>query len=387
VASVRLVEVSKVYGSHTALGDISFDCVDGEFLALLGSAGAGKTSLLKIISGLESVSSGEVYIGDRLVNEVPPEARDTAMVFETYSLYPHFSVFDNLAFPLRAPARQPRVSSDQVRKQVQSVASMLGIADLLDRRPWQLSGGQRQRVALGRALVRDPKVFLMDEPISHLDAKLRNYMRGELKRVQKDIGITTIYATPDYKEAMGMADHVVFLHEGVIHQYGTPSDIFERPASALVAKMVGDPAMNLLEARLSWVEDHFGLITEAFALDVPPLLTPLLQNLEGHDKVILGVRPTDLIPSLEPGDDYPIAGRVHVFEPLGTSTVLTVRVGPTMMSIKVAGELSVGFDDRIWLGVRMENVHLFDARTGRRLRPSSEERKKEETSHHGQSSS
>jgi multiple sugar transport system ATP-binding protein len=373
VASIRLAQVHKVYNDkHSALNNVSFECTDGEFLAILGQVGAGKTTLLRVISGLENVTRGEVYIGDQLVNQLSPEERNTAMVFETYALYPHFSVFDNIAFPLRAPRLKPRLSSEEIRNRVLSVAKMLQIADLLDRRPWQLSGGQRQRVALGRALVRNPEVFLMDEPLAHLDAKLRHHMRGELKRLQKDIAITTIYATPDYMEAMAMADHVVFLHKGEVHQYGTPADIFERPASILVAQMVGDPPMNLLEVEIGWTDGRFRLKTKTFALDAPSHLNPLLQRLQGQDRLILGIRPTDLVPSLEPNEEYPIMGIVHVFEPLGANTILNLRVGSDMISVKAMGTLPVGFDDKVWLKVRPESIHLFEARTGRRLGHDSE---------------
>lgn len=367
MGSVRLSNVSKTYDHRTALQNINFFCGDGKFMTILGQPGAGKTSLLRIISGLEDVTSGEVYIDDRQVNELPPEARDTAMIFETYSLYPHLNVFDNIAFPLRAPTRKRGRSSDEIRRQVQSVAEMLGIADLLDRLPWQLSGGQRQRVAIGRALVRSPKVFLMDEPLAHLDAKLRNQMRGELKRLQKDVNVTTIYATPDYAEAIAMADHVMVLHLGKVLQYGTPVEVFDRPASMLVAQLVGDPPMNLFEARIETVGGRLRFATGAFTLDAPPNLTPVLRSLGGQDKVMLGVRPTDLIPSLVPRDNLPIAGVVHTFEPLGPSTLFSARVGPAIVSVKVPGEFPVGFEDKIWLGIRAEGLHLFDPKTGERL--------------------
>lgn len=367
MASVELIRVTKAYDGLIALKDVSFECHDGELVALLGSAGAGKTSLLKIISGLEGVATGEVHIGGELVNELPAEKRDTAMVFETYSLYPHFSVYKNMAFPLHAPVRKSQLRSSEIEKRVRSVAEVLKIGELLDRFPSQLSGGQRQRVALGRALVRDPKVFLMDEPLAHLDAKLRHELRGELKRVQKDIGITTIYATPDYTEAMAMADHVVFLHEGTLHQYGTPADIFDRPASVLVAQMVGDPPMNLFDAEIVSEGGRFRFKSGDFTLEAPEHVIQMLKSLPKHETITVGVRPTDLIPSLEPGGGECIAGVVHVFEPLGPSTLLTVRVGARMVSVKVRGEFAVDFDEKVWLDAGVENIHLFDAQTGRRL--------------------
>lgn len=367
MASVKLIRTFKAYDSLIALRDISFECHDGELVALLGPAGAGKTSLLKIISGLESVTAGEVHIGGELVNELPAEKRDIAMVFETYSLYPHFSVYKNMAFPLNAPARKSQFSTSEIEKRVQSVAEVLKIEELLDRFPSQLSGGQRQRVALGRSLVRNPKVFLMDEPLAHLDAKLRHELRGELKRVQKDIGITTVYATADYTEAMAMADHVVFLHEGTLHQYGTPADVFDRPASVLVAQMVGDPPMNLFDAEVVSEGGRFRFKTEDFTLEAPAHVIQILKSLPRHVVITVGVRPTDLVPSLEPGDADRIAGVVHVFEPLGPSTLLTVRVGTQMISVKVPGEFAVDFEDKVWLDMGVQNIHLFDARTGRRL--------------------
>ncbi|MBO3768814.1 MAG: ABC transporter ATP-binding protein, partial [Candidatus Brockarchaeota archaeon] len=235
--------VTKKYGNYIAVNNVSFEVEHKEFAVLLGPSGSGKTTILKLISGLEFPDKGEIWIGDRIVNKLPPKDRDVAMVFQNYALYPHKTVYENLAFPLKIR----HVPKDEIDKRVKSIAKLLGIDRLLERKPGQLSGGEQQRVALGRALIREPKVWLLDEPLSNLDAKLRTYMRAELKKLQRELGITTIYVTHDQVEAMTLADKLIVLNEGVVQQIGSPRELYEKPANVFVATFIGSPPMNIMK--------------------------------------------------------------------------------------------------------------------------------------------
>ena len=249
MADIVLEHVRKCYGDHEVIHDLSLEIRDREFFVILGESGAGKTTTLKMIAGVEPVTSGAILFNGQPIQNLTPEERDCAMVFETYALYPHLSVYENIAFPLRAPGR--RMPEDQIDQAVLSVARILGIDAFLDRRPAALSGGQRQRVALGRALVRQPAVFLMDEPLSHLDARLRNEMRTEIKAMRESFGTTIVYVTHDYSEALALGDRIAILHQGRIEQVGTPSQVFRRPLNRLVAESLGDPPMNFLTGTIT----------------------------------------------------------------------------------------------------------------------------------------
>ena len=249
MATVRLRGVSKRFGRTEAVENLHLTVEDGEFFVLLGPSGAGKTTTLGLIAGLETPDNGEIYLDDDDVTKLNPWKRDVAMAFESYALYPHMSVYDNIAFPLRAPTRSPRLSEQAIKTEVHRIAMMLQIEKLLDRSPSQLSGGQRQRTSLGRMLVRQPHVFLMDEPIVHLDAKLRHHMRGELKQLHQQFAITTLYATPDWVEAVAMGHRIAVLNQGRIVQIGTPDEIYNHPINRFVADFVGEPPMNILEGQ------------------------------------------------------------------------------------------------------------------------------------------
>ena len=246
MSKVKVVNLVKKFDKTVAVDGISFDVKDGEFIVLLGPSGCGKTTTLRCIAGLETPDEGEIYIDDKLVNDLPPKDRDVAMVFQSYALYPHMTVYGNLAFPLK----MRKLPKDEIDKKVKEVAKLLNIDHLLDRKPRQLSGGEMQRVALGRALVRTPRVFLMDEPLSNLDAKLRVYMRAELKKLQRDLKITTIYVTHDQAEAMAMADRIAVMNKGKILQYSEPHDVYEKPANLFVAGFIGSPPMNFIKASI-----------------------------------------------------------------------------------------------------------------------------------------
>src|SRR2546423_1196321 len=283
--SVTFEEVVKKFGSVVAVDRLNLKIESGEFVVLLGPSGCGKTTSLRMIAGLEEASGGRILIGETCVNGIPPRYRDVAMVFQSYALYPHMTVEENIAYPLRVR----KIERAQIAKRVQHVAELLSINELLRRKPRELSGGQRQRVALARAIVREPRVYLMDEPLSNLDAKLRVQMRGELKRLQYELGTTTVYVTHDQAEAMTLAHRVAIMEGGRLQQFDTPLTIYERPANKFVAGFIGSPSMNFLEGRIVEAERKF--IHRDFSL---PLDEPKLSRLRGHERVTLGVRPEDV---------------------------------------------------------------------------------------------
>ena len=288
MAEVRLEKVCKLFDEVVAVDDFNLSIQDKEFVVLVGPSGCGKTTTLRMIAGLESITSGDVYIGDRLINKLPAKDRNIAMVFQNYALYPHMTVFDNMAFSLEMRKR----SKEEIKERVQEAAEILGIQGLLLRRPKQLSGGQRQRVALGRAIVRKPGVFLFDEPLSNLDAKLRVQTRLELKKLHERLATTAVYVTHDQIEAMTMGDRIVVMHNGFIQQVGSPLELYDRPANQFVAGFIGSPAMNLFEAELSGVGDGVSLQAGDFTLELPPDKAMYFRDYT-EQKVIVGIRPED----------------------------------------------------------------------------------------------
>ncbi len=367
MARVELCNVTKIYDRNVAVDDLSVVCEDSELLVLLGPAGAGKTSTLKMICGVESVSGGMIYIGGREVNAVAPEKRNVGMVFENYALYPHMSVFENMAFPLRAPVRVSKSSKTEIAERVTQVARTLQIEQLLQRMPTQLSGGQRQRVGLGRALVRNPDAMLLDEPIAHLDAKLRNSMRGELKRLQKETGVTTLYATPDYAQALGMADRIAVLYAGKLQQLGPPMEIYGAPANVAVAGMLSDPKINLLECQLH-AQDGI-LYAAASALQVTlPSDFGAHSATAANRSCLLAIRPNDIRASRSPSPDCPIPARIQLVEPIGSRMIVTVETSAQQLKLKVPFDQEWKTGEPLWLGVPPENVLLFDKDTGANLR-------------------
>jgi len=353
MASVAIRDVRKSFGATEVIHGVDVDIRDGEFVILVGPSGCGKSTLLRMIAGLENISSGEIRIGDRIVNDLAPKERDIAMVFQNYALYPHMTVRDNMAFSMKL-RRAPKA---EIEATVGRAAGILGLGALLDRYPRQLSGGQRQRVAMGRAIVRDPQVFLFDEPLSNLDAKLRVQMRTEIKELHQRLGTTIVYVTHDQIEAMTMADKIVVMHDGIVEQIGAPLDLYDRPDNLFVASFIGSPAMNLLKGH---VRANGSLFFEGEGgLRLPIGAAPA--SSDGRPAV-LGVRPEHLRLSPEG-----VPAEVVVVEPTGSETQVVARIG--------GGEIVCLFRDRIQarpgetihVQPDLAVTHLFDAETGRRL--------------------
>jgi multiple sugar transport system ATP-binding protein len=363
MANLSLQNLTKDFGKVRAVDGMTLDVADGEFVVMLGPSGAGKTTTLKLIAGVETPTSGKVYIGDKLMNSVEPHHRNVAMAFESYALYPHLTVKENLGYPLKAPGR--KMPAAEIERRVNAVAETLNIQMLFDRLPQHLSNGQKQRVALGRAMVREPEVLLLDEPISHLDAKLRHRMRQEFKALEADIRYTTIYVTHDYLEALSLGDRLVVLNKGVIQQIGTPHAVFENPVNLFVAKILGHPQINLVDCKVRRQGETLQLVSEddALVVDVPDgLREPLLK--QGAESYTLGIRPMHLHVV---GEHAPAAntcnGKVYVFERLGTKGVLTATIGRQTFDLLTPIEMDFAIDDLVRIGVEADNVMIFNRET------------------------
>jgi len=358
LAGVKLKKVSKRTGTLCPVFDMNLEVADKEFVTLLAPSGSGKTTTLRMIAGLEVPDEGEIYIGDELVNDLTPAERDTAMVFQTYALYPHLTVHGNLESPLRAK----ETPQGEMDSRVKEVADILGIANLLEKYPTQLSGGEMQRVAIGRAIIRRPRVYLLDEPLTNLDAKLRVHMRAELKRLHKELGQTMIYATHDELEALSMSDKIAVMSNGRIVQYGIPNEIFEHPKNLFVATFVGTPTMNLFECALSEQKGQVYLESSVLKLNVTEL-AELIRGETGGSEFILGIRPSDLeIHAEKPLEDC-IQGEVYVLEPMGAVVVVDVKVGEKLVKVKVPGSVSLELGTEIWLTFDKDKMHIFDKKT------------------------
>jgi multiple sugar transport system ATP-binding protein len=358
VAKVSIRALNKKYdnGFH-AVKDVDLEIRDKEFLVLVGPSGCGKTTTLRMVAGLEEITSGEILIGDRVVNELPPMDRDIAMVFQNYALYPHKTVFDNMAFGLQ----MRRYSQDEVKKRVREAAEILGIEVLLERKPRQLSGGQRQRVAVGRAIVRHPQVFLFDEPLSNLDAKLRVQMRTEIKRVHQKVRTTTVYVTHDQVEAMTLGTRVVVMKDGRVQQIGEPLELYGRPANKFVAGFIGSPAMNFVEVAISGSGEALWAEAAGLRIRVPQEMSTRVRSQSGQ-RLTLGVRP-EAVRIANGVDDYSFATAVDVLEPLGNEILLNFRAGGVPMVARVDPGVRVKAHDNIRLALDPERLHFFDAKT------------------------
>lgn len=345
---MRFVGVGKRFGDVEVLKEVNLEVEGGRFLVLLGPSGCGKTTLLRLLAGLEEPTAGEIYVGERAVHGLAPKERDVAMVFQSYALYPHMTVYDNMAFGLR----MRRLGRDEIRQRVEAAARLLGLEPLLQRKPRALSGGQRQRVALGRAMVRDPKVFLLDEPLSNLDAKLRTATRKEIVKLQRRLGVTTLYVTHDQVEAMTMADTIALMHEGRIQQVGGPLDVYHRPANLFVAGFIGSPTMNFLEGDIRGDRFVFG-----------PHAVPVPRT--GGGKATLGLRPEDV--HLEPPypDALALRARVDVVELLGEQTVLTLDAGGLWLVAALRGIVRPDPGEELGVFLDLRKAHWFDEKGDR----------------------
>lgn len=371
MARVRLNNLTKHFGDVVAVDDVTLDIADREFLTLLGPSGCGKTTLLNMIAGLESPTAGEVWFDDRNVTAIPPERRDIAMVFQTYALYPHMSVFDNVAFGLKMRG----VPAEERKRLVLAAAETMEIGHLLDRKPRALSGGQRQRVALARAIVRDPGVFLLDEPLSNLDAQLRVVMRTELKRLHGDLEMTFVYVTHDQAESLILSDRIVVMKDGKIQQIGTPESIYDSPANTFVAGFVGSPPINLLRGTLEQsAGDTWRVVGEGYACGVDPTMIERMEHPKGRE-VYLGVRAEDIAvgevldsaTAVAPLSNSAARASVVVREPMGSDLYLTVDVGGSNVKVRTRPDIRFDRGDSLDLSFQPEKIHLFDGQTGASL--------------------
>ena len=358
MAQVVLKDLAKKFDEVVAVRDVNLTIKDQEFMVLVGPSGCGKSTTLRMIAGLEEITSGEIYIGERLVNDLPPKDRDIAMVFQNYALYPHMTVYDNMAFGLK----MRKFPKPEIDKRVREAAQMLGIQELLSRKPRQLSGGQRQRVAVGRAIVRHPQVFLFDEPLSNLDAKLRVQMRVELKRLHERLETTAIYVTHDQVEAMTLGDRVVVMKDGLVQQVGDPLGIYSKPRNKFVAGFIGSPAMNFLDCTVAGNGD-LAIESPGLRISVPAAQKGALERYRGKP-ITLGVRPED-IREVTPDapKNYRVDAVVEVIEPLGNEILLDVRVGGHPLVARVPPTSRMRLHEQIAFTLNSERLHFFDTQT------------------------
>jgi multiple sugar transport system ATP-binding protein len=359
MANVSIREVHKRYDDFHAVKGVSLEIKDKEFLVLVGPSGCGKTTTLRMVAGLESITQGDILIGDTIVNELPPMDRDIAMVFQNYALYPHMSVYDNMAFGLK----MRKFDKAEIKKRVENAADILGIKDHLTRKPRQLSGGQRQRVALGRAIVRNPQVFLFDEPLSNLDAKLRVQMRVEIKKLHQRLATTSIYVTHDQVEAMTLGDRVVVMKDGLIQQVGEPLELYNHPANRYVAGFIGSPAMNFADVMIRSVGGGFVAENAAMRIAVPEALKGRMAAHAGKP-AILGIRPEDL--RMANGSDAAentFEAVVEVAEQLGSEVILDLTVGSSSMVASVEPTVKVRPQEKVRLAINPAGLRFFDAAT------------------------
>ncbi|MCC6298815.1 MAG: sn-glycerol-3-phosphate ABC transporter ATP-binding protein UgpC [Anaerolineales bacterium] len=366
MASVTFDHVFKKYGDVTAVNDLNIHIEDKEFLVLVGPSGCGKTTALRSLAGLEEISSGEIRIGDRVVNDVAPKDRDIAMVFQSYALYPHLSVYDNMAFGLKLR----KMPKDEIKRRVNEAADILGIQNLLQRKPRQLSGGERQRVAVGRAIVREPKVFLFDEPLSNLDAKLRVQMRSEISKLHQKLETTFMYVTHDQTEAMTMATRIAVINKGVLQQLDTPQNLYDRPSNVFVAGFIGSPAMNFFRGKLRKDDGRLVFHTGDFAIGIPASRAQLYETHVGRE-VIFGIRPENVRDAeFAPADiaSEKVNVKVDVTELMGNEILLYLMSGTNTFIARVDPRSKLRVGQQAAVAFDMDNFHVFDAASEQAIR-------------------
>ena len=358
MAEIALRNISKRWGSFVGVNNVDLTIADKEFLVLLGPSGCGKTTTLNMIAGLEELTEGDIYFDDQIVNFMPPHKRDAAMVFQSYALYPHKSVYENIAFGLR----MRRFDQTEIDRRVRDAAKRLEIEHLLERRPSQLSGGQRQRVALGRAMVRQPAVFLMDEPLSNLDAALRISMRAEIKQLHQSMETTFVYVTHDQAEALTLADRIVVMNLGLVQQIGTADEIYEQPLNMFVASFLGSPPINYIEGRIEEVGDEVRFRHESIKLRFPPHMAKRLAGQNGRE-MVLGIRPEDVIENIPPVEGECLHGHVNFVLPVGSDQYLNMRAGGVELFFRVGKEVRHANDEDVALAINVNRLHVFDKET------------------------
>jgi len=355
---VKLENLSKKFRDVIAVDNLNLEIKDKEFFVFLGPSGSGKSTTLNMIAGLEEPTSGYIYFDGQIVNDIPPEKRDVAMVFQTFALYPHLNAFENIAFPLKV-RKYPK---DEIKNKVIQVAEMLRIRHLLNKKPYELSGGERQRVALARAIIREPRLFLLDEPLSNIDAKLRVYMRAELIRLQKDIGITTIYVTHDQVEAMTMGDRIAIMNWGKVMQVGSPMEVFKKPANLFVAGFIGTPPMNFFECSLITNGKNI-LDCGYFKLSIDKSIADIIKNNSSGSELVLGIRPNELKVTNEKITEDSFMSEVFAVENLGTESIVNFKLGDGIYKAVVPGVIYYNFGQKIWITINKDAIHIFDKRT------------------------
>ncbi|MFL5228981.1 MAG: sn-glycerol-3-phosphate import ATP-binding protein UgpC [Microvirga sp.] len=360
MAEIKLTSVKKSYNNKVqVIHGVTMSVADGEFIVIVGPSGCGKSTLLRMVAGLEEISGGEIAIGNRVVNDLEPADRDIAMVFQNYALYPHMTVYDNMAYGLKIK----KTPMAEIKQRVDKAAGILELGHLLDRKPRQLSGGQRQRVAMGRAIVRQPQVFLFDEPLSNLDAKLRVQMRVELKRLHERLETTAIYVTHDQVEAMTLGDRVVVMRDGTVQQEGAPLELYQRPANRFVAGFIGSPAMNFAAVTVTERDGGLRLVNEGLDIAAPPHAADRLRACLGRE-VTLGIRPEDLrIATAADPADFAFDALVEVVEKLGSEILLDLKVGRGAMVAAVEPTVRAVYGDRLRIALNPDRLHFFDAQT------------------------
>ncbi|MGQ9852574.1 MAG: ABC transporter ATP-binding protein [Candidatus Oleimicrobiaceae bacterium] len=351
---LALERLTKRFGTVTAVDHVTLTIGEGEFFALLGPSGCGKTTSLRLIAGLERPTEGRILLCGRDITGLHPRERDVAMVFQDYALYPHMTLFDNIGYPLKVRGTPRKTLEARVRE----VADHLGISHLLSRRPAQVSGGQQQRAAVARALVHKPKVFLFDEPLSNLDAKLRLEARAFLKHLQQEVGVTAIYVTHDQAEAMAMADRIAVMDQGRLIQVGTPFQVYRQPRTTMVAGFVGNPPMNLIPCALERTSESLLLVGEGFRLDVSPLQERVPMDVPTGEELVLGVRPEHINLSDTEGP-HAIRGQVYAVQPLGAETLVTLRLGGTIVSVRLFTDQPPSLTDQVWVRLDLNRLHIF----------------------------
>lgn len=370
---LRLVHLYKTYikGQMDGVRDLNMDVEEGEFVSLLGPSGCGKSSTLRMIAGLEDVTQGEIWLNDQMINDVIPQERNIAMVFENYALYTHKTVYENIAFPLMVR----KIGAEEIRRKLDNVAQVLQIEDILHEKAINLSGGQKQRVSIGRAIVRDPELLLMDEPISHLEAKLKTHMRAELKRLQRQLGRTTLYVTHDQYEAMTMADRIAVMNKARLQQYDIPQKLFLRPYNEFVAGFIGEPPMNMFDCELVEEGGTLHLVAPNFKVAVPESVSREIKDEQIKDQKAfrLGIRPQDMRPQEQSGNGRQIEGKVFHWEIHGDEGVLMAKVSDNLVMVNTPEDFKAASGEVVHIGFNPEKINIFNARTTKNICVSEEE--------------